>query len=128
MTDRNVAQCLLINVPPDGRFSVPGGRETTTVGDLDRTCRNCGTVFPFTEGEQAFYLERGYQPPAYCPDCRDARRAFAAPRDLASGGPSRPMFDAICSSCGEETRVPFQPRPDRPVYCDDCFTRRRLMR
>ncbi|HXI19013.1 MAG TPA: CxxC-x17-CxxC domain-containing protein [Chloroflexota bacterium] len=38
-------------------------------------------------------------------------------------GASRPMFDAVCASCGKQTQVPFQPRGDRPVYCSDCYTR-----
>ncbi|HEY5476228.1 MAG TPA: CxxC-x17-CxxC domain-containing protein [Tepidiformaceae bacterium] len=31
------------------------------------------------------------------------------------------MFSATCGSCGKEAKVPFQPRGDRPVYCNDCF-------
>jgi CxxC-x17-CxxC domain-containing protein len=31
------------------------------------------------------------------------------------------MFDVICSSCGKNTQVPFQPTSGRPVYCSDCF-------
>ena len=31
------------------------------------------------------------------------------------------MFTATCASCGNEARVPFQPRGDKPVYCSDCF-------
>ena len=48
-----------------------------------------------------------------------------------SGGSSgyssapRQMFAAVCSGCGKETEVPFQPRMDRPVYCRDCFQERR---
>jgi CxxC-x17-CxxC domain-containing protein len=34
------------------------------------------------------------------------------------------MFSAVCSSCGNEARVPFQPRGDKPVYCRDCFSQR----
>jgi len=30
-----------------------------------------------------------------------------------------------CSSCGNEARVPFQPRGDKPVYCSDCFQQQR---
>ncbi len=98
------------------------------MGDQTRICRNCGLAFAFTEGEQAFYLERGYQPPVYCPDCRDARRAFSQEHDLAPGGVHRRLFDAICSACGEPTQVPFQPRPGRPVYCSPCFAQKRLAR
>lgn len=37
----------------------------------------------------------------------------------------RPMFDAVCAECGADTQVPFQPSADRPVYCRDCFRKRR---
>ena len=41
-----------------------------------------------------------------------------------SSGP-RQMYPAVCSSCGKETEVPFQPRSDKPVYCRECFQERR---
>ncbi|MHA1911596.1 MAG: CxxC-x17-CxxC domain-containing protein [Candidatus Kariarchaeaceae archaeon] len=37
----------------------------------------------------------------------------------------REMHDAVCADCGEETQVPFVPDPDRPVYCKDCYRKRR---
>lgn len=37
----------------------------------------------------------------------------------------RQMFAAVCSNCGKETEVPFQPRNDRPVYCRECFQQMR---
>jgi CxxC-x17-CxxC domain-containing protein len=33
------------------------------------------------------------------------------------------MFSVICDDCGATTQVPFQPRDDRPVYCQDCFAK-----
>ena len=44
----------------------------------DRTlkCRDCGADFIFTEGEQAFYKEKGFEnDPVRCLDCRRARKA-----------------------------------------------------
>jgi CxxC-x17-CxxC domain-containing protein len=38
----------------------------------------------------------------------------------------RQMYPAVCSSCGKQTEVPFQPRSDKPVYCRDCFQARRV--
>jgi CxxC-x17-CxxC domain-containing protein len=35
------------------------------------------------------------------------------------------MFDAVCASCGKPTKVPFQPRNDKPIYCSECFAARR---
>ena len=98
------------------------------MSDQIRVCRNCGAEFSFTEGEQAFYLERGYQPPAYCPECRDMRRANARSGDLPGSGVRRTLFETVCSECGTTTHVPFQPRPGRPVYCDDCFALKRMTR
>jgi CxxC-x17-CxxC domain-containing protein len=40
----------------------------------------------------------------------------------------RQMYDAVCSDCGKETKVPFQPDGDRPVYCRDCFSKHRKPR
>ena len=39
--------------------------------------------------------------------------------------PPREMHDALCSDCGQETQVPFKPDPERPVYCKDCYAKRR---
>ena len=33
----------------------------------------------------------------------------------------REMFDAVCSNCGKDARVPFRPTNGKPVYCSDCF-------
>jgi len=33
----------------------------------------------------------------------------------------REMFDAKCADCGNECQIPFKPREDRPVYCNECF-------
>lgn len=33
----------------------------------------------------------------------------------------RQMFKATCGDCGNECQVPFQPKEERPVYCNDCF-------
>lgn len=30
-------------------------------------------------------------------------------------------YQAVCSSCGKDTSVPFEPTPGRPVYCRDCL-------
>jgi hypothetical protein len=44
---------------------------------MDKTivCKDCGKDFIFTEGEQAFYKEKGFDnEPQRCPDCRRARK------------------------------------------------------
>lgn len=38
-------------------------------------CKDCNQEFVFTEGEQAFYKEKGFEnEPQRCPDCRRARK------------------------------------------------------
>ena len=120
--------------------------------DKTLTCRDCGQPFPFTAGEQEFYASRGLtNEPGRCPDCRAARKAqqgggsaggggytrdggyssgggYARDSGYSSGGydrPPRQMFPAVCSQCGKDTMVPFQPRGDKPVYCSDCFAEQR---
>ncbi|HEU5375613.1 MAG TPA: zinc-ribbon domain containing protein [Ktedonobacteraceae bacterium] len=91
-------------------------------------CRDCNQEFVFTTGEQEFYASRGLtNAPSRCPACRAARKQSGG--QGRSGGnrggfrdrEARPMYTAICASCGREASVPFQPREDRPVYCQDCY-------
>ena len=100
--------------------------------DETLTCRDCGRQFVFTAGEQEFYQSRGLMnKPGRCPECRSARKQTrgdgqadgGGPRGYRSGHdrPRREMFPAVCSACGKETKVPFQPRGDKPVYCSECF-------
>ncbi len=31
------------------------------------------------------------------------------------------LYDITCSRCGKKAKVPFEPTPDRPVYCKSCY-------
>ena len=87
--------------------------------DKTITCKDCGCEFTFSANEQEFYAEKGFaNEPQRCKPCRDARKG------AREGGSWREMFPAICSECGKEAKVPFQPSGDRPVYCSECFSRR----
>ena len=33
----------------------------------------------------------------------------------------REMHDATCGDCGKQCQVPFEPKQDKPVYCNECF-------
>lgn len=35
------------------------------------------------------------------------------------------MHKVTCADCGKDTEVPFKPDPDRPVYCKECYQKRR---
>ena len=114
--------------------------------DRALNCRECGTSFLFTAGEQEFFAQKGFtNEPSRCPECRAARRASGGggmgggsmmrSYDSDSGtmggdyrrGP-REMHETTCGSCGGPARVPFVPRGDRPVYCSNCFERERSYR
>ncbi|MDO8506380.1 MAG: zinc-ribbon domain containing protein [Candidatus Limnocylindria bacterium] len=92
--------------------------------DKTLSCKDCSQEFIWTSGEQEFYQSRGLtNQPGRCPACRSARRAGGAGGyggNSEASGP-REFFTATCSNCGNEARVPFQPRGDKPVYCSSCF-------
>lgn len=94
-------------------------------------CVDCGEEFLFTVGEQTFYHEKGLtHAPTRCKRCRDQRKGQRGEGGgggggggarSSGGGGNRETFTTICSDCGRETQVPFQPVSGRPVYCRDCF-------
>lgn len=98
--------------------------------DKNLTCRDCGASFVFSAGEQEFFAEKGYtNEPGRCPECRAASKArrnggFAYSTGSSYARPQRQMYPAVCSACGKQTQVPFEPRLDKPVYCSDCYTPR----
>lgn len=124
--------------------------------DRTLTCADCGQEFVFSASEQQFYTDRGFSDPRRCPDCRRARKAqrqgstggsySASGSGYSSGGGGynggggygggggggyrerapREMFEAVCSNCGKTASVPFRPTSGKPVYCDDCFSKRRM--
>jgi CxxC-x17-CxxC domain-containing protein len=126
--------------------------------DKTLTCRDCGTQFVFTAGEQEFYAQKGFtNEPTRCPSCRQQRKSgggrsggyggeresyggYGGERDSHGGGygggrrgggggrsfgGEREMHTVTCAGCGKEAKVPFIPRGDKPVYCDDCFHQQR---
>lgn len=122
------------------------------MSDREINCAQCQNPFVFTEREQQFYTERGFQEPKRCKGCRESRSrggpgagagSGRAPRQGGNGGGDRggrggdrggggrgpggakTTYPAVCASCGQETQVPFAPKGDRPVYCRDCFKERK---
>jgi len=98
--------------------------------DRALVCRDCGSNFNFSAGEQSFYAARGLaNEPSRCLTCRNTRKAGGPAetyvpygRAASFGGRSaKQMHPTTCSGCGQMTEVPFVPRVDRPVFCVDCF-------
>ena len=93
--------------------------------DLQLTCNDCGREFTFSSDDQVFFRERGYSAPKRCKTCRQAKKS-----EQAGGGGYYPRSESqgttvTCAACGKQTTVPFEPRGDRPVYCQDCFSARK---
>ncbi|MDH5793571.1 DNA-directed RNA polymerase [Candidatus Bathyarchaeota archaeon CG_4_8_14_3_um_filter_42_8] len=40
----------------------------------------------------------------------------------------RETYKAVCAECGKECEVPFKPDGSRPVYCRECYAKRRNTR
>lgn len=122
--------------------------------DKTLTCRDCGTQFVFTAGEQEFYAQKGFtNEPSRCPSCRQSRKqnagrstgygdrdsyssggygdreGYGSRRSSGGGrggfGGEREMHTVTCANCGGDAKVPFLPRGDKPVYCDNCFQQQR---
>jgi CxxC-x17-CxxC domain-containing protein len=103
------------------------GHRVTSFVDKTLICSDCGAEFVFTAGEQEFHASKGFtNEPRRCPTCRSARkqtdgRGGGGGGGGYGGGAPRQMFTVTCGSCGKPASVPFEPRGDRPVYCNDCF-------
>ncbi len=104
--------------------------------DSNLTCVECNSEFVFSADDQQYHAERGYEDPKRCPSCRQAKRAGGGGHGGGrgyggggyGGGGSRQMHDATCADCGNACQVPFQPTQDRPVYCNDCFSKHKPSR
>ncbi|HLC71639.1 DNA-directed RNA polymerase [Candidatus Woesearchaeota archaeon] len=49
---------------------------------------------------------------------------------FSGGGPRRDfgpreMHDATCSDCGKDCQVPFKPQEGKPVFCRECYAKRK---
>lgn len=80
--------------------------------------------------EQLFSLERKIDSLINRPSVQPSQARFEQPRrnDRPQHGydyRQRNMFKVICADCNKECEIPFKPRPDRPVYCRECFSRRK---
>jgi CxxC-x17-CxxC domain-containing protein len=95
----------------------------TENGFLDRaiTCAECSEQFIWTSGEQKYFQDKGLlHAPKRCAPCREAKKARVTTIEVRDKQPLV-LYDAVCSGCFHPTKVPFEPRPGRLVYCRSCF-------
>lgn len=57
------------------------------------------------------------------PQAPAAKPNFVPP--VKNSGQGRPVFRATCADCQKDCELPFKPSGDRPVYCKECFAKRR---
>ncbi|OHB70443.1 MAG: zinc-binding protein [Planctomycetes bacterium RBG_16_43_13] len=107
--------------------------------DKTLKCVECGADFVYAASEQELHKSLGYRnEPKRCSPCREAKKKQRPPGGFGGGsrfggggfgggGSDRPRqyFSVICAECGKESEVPFKPRGDKPVYCNDCYTKRK---
>lgn len=51
-------------------------------------------------------------------------RGFGGGRKFGGSAPfggRQAMFQAVCDKCHKNCEVPFKPKGDRPIFCDECF-------
>jgi len=88
-------------------------------------CADCGK-----ECEVPFEPKEGR--PVRCQDC------FRKNRPQRSGGRGgggfggrrfdrrpREMHKAVCAECGKECEVPFKPTEGKPVFCKECYAKKK---
>ena len=94
-------------------------------------CADCGASFTFSASEQEFFASKGFtNEPKRCLRCRQEKkdqRNRGGWGNSGGGGYQRPrqMHSAECAECGAQTEVPFEPKEGRPVYCSDCYAKRK---
>lgn len=123
-------------------MGIAGGFTEASLSYTDKqlTCRDCGSPFLFTAGEQEFYASKGLMnEPSRCASCRSQRKSSRTTFDEESssgyvrygafasfgGRTPRQMHPTVCAECGQATEVPFIPRGDRPVFCSNCYSKQK---
>lgn len=71
---------------------------------LDTLIAQSSEARPFQRSDNSFRRDRG-----------DRENSFR----------ERSFTKAICAECKTECEVPFKPTGDRPVYCKECFSKRK---
>ena len=84
------------------------------------TCSDCGA-----ECEVPFKPTEGK--PVRCQDCfrknRPQRSNFGGNRRFDRS--PREMHKTTCAECKQECEVPFKPTEGKPVYCKECFMKKK---
>jgi len=85
--------------------------------DKEIQCKECGTAFMWTGGEQEFFASKGLvNMPSRCPICR---KKAEVKHDYATN------FDIECKKCHKKSKSPFNPDDPENVLCQECFDKQK---
>lgn len=85
------------------------------------TCLDCGSKFMWTVGEQQFFRDKGLQNiPKRCKPCAAAYKAKLTA--------NHPRWWIRCSGCKKKAEVPFEPKDEKNILCEDCFQKKKAER
>ena len=105
-----------------GRSFGGGGRSSGGRPEMHRAvCAECGQSceVPFKPtGDKPVYCSNCFSGKENSAPRRSNDREFSKPM---FGGGDRKLFKVVCDKCGKDCEVPFEPSPDKPVYCNECF-------
>jgi len=88
--------------------------DTPQLEDRVLSCVDCGNKFMWTAGEQKFFYDKGLQNvPKRCKSCAAVYKSKLLER--------HPRWWIKCSSCKKKAEVPFEPKNDNAILCEDCF-------
>ena len=84
--------------------------------DKEIICRDCGTAFVWSAGEQEFFAEKGLvNTPTRCPICRkkkEVKHTFQTSYDIA------------CAECGKKGQSPIKPPESKNILRQTCFDKK----
>jgi len=55
----------------------------------------------------------------------EVRPAQGQPHGRGQGRRERLLHKAVCADCQKDCEIPFKPTGERPVYCKECFSKRK---
>lgn len=103
--------------------------------DIKLTCRECGRQFVFSEGEQQFYEQMGFNPPTRCRPCRSNREKQVQVNSCIKCGMELPRGTAVyCATCFKSSSVEkpacaecgTSQEREAPIYCESCLKKFQL--
>ena len=107
-----------------------GGRDTGDRPMMHKaTCNECG------QSCEVPFKPNGRKP-VFCSNCFKREEGPAPQRFGDRGGDrggdrdsgrqmfgEKPLYKAVCDTCGNSCEVPFRPTGEKPIYCRQCFVK-----